>query len=92
MDDFKVIQAELARFGHGLEEKPMIVVGSKADVANPEKLKKLQAMTKRRKLPFYAISAVSGQGVDALKYAIAAEVKRVRETEREITVDKAVSF
>ena len=70
----------------------MIVVASKVDVANPEKLKKLQAMAKRRKLPFYAISAVSGQGVDALKYAIAAEVKRVRETEREITVDKAVSF
>lgn len=82
VDDFKVIQSELKRFGHGLEEKPMIVVASKTDVANPEKLKKLQAMAKRRKLPFYAISAVSGQGVDALKYAIAAEVKRARETER----------
>ncbi len=92
LDDFKVIQSELKSFGHGLEEKPVIVVASKVDVANPEKLKKLQAMAKRRKLPFYAISAVSGQGVDALKYAIAAEVKRVRETEREITVDKAVSF
>jgi GTP-binding protein len=60
----------------------MIVVASKADVANPEKLKKLQAMAKRRKLAFYAISAVSGQGVDALKYAMAAEVKRAREAER----------
>jgi len=92
VDDFKVIQAELARFGHGLEEKPMILVGSKADVANPEKLKKLQAMAKRRKLPFYAISAVSGQGVDALKYAIAAEVKRAREAERLIEQEPASSF
>ena len=83
VDDFKVIQGELESFGHGLDEKPMMVVASKADVANPEKLKKLQAMAKRRKLPFYAISAVSGQGVDALKYAIAAEVKRAREAERE---------
>ena len=82
VDDFKVIQGELASFGHGLDEKPMMVVASKADVANPEKLKKLQAMAKRRKLPFYAISAVSGQGVDALKYAIAAEVKRARDAER----------
>jgi GTPase len=82
VDDFKVIQGELKSFGHGLDEKPMIVVASKADVANPEKLKKLQAMAKRRKLPFYAISAVSGQGVDALKYAIAAEVKRARDAER----------
>src|ERR1700761_7496817 len=85
VDDFKVIQEELKRFGHGLDEKPLMVVASKADVANPEKLKKLQAMAKRRKLPFYAISAVSGQGVDALKYAIAAEVKRARETERVAT-------
>jgi GTPase len=93
VDDFKVIQGELASFGHGLDEKPMMVVASKADVANPEKLKKLQAMAKRRKLPFYAISAVSGQGVDALKYAIAAEVKRVREAEREsATQEAATSF
>ena len=82
MDDFKAIQGELKSFGHGLDEKPMIVVASKADVANPEKLKKLQAMAKRRKLPFYAISAVSGLGVDALKYAMAAEVERAREAER----------
>jgi GTPase len=91
VDDFKVIQGELATFGHGLDEKPMMVVASKADVANPEKLKKLQAMAKRRKLPFYAISAVSGQGVDALKYAIAAEVKRAREAERESATQEATS-
>jgi GTP-binding protein len=91
VDDFKVIQGELASFGHGLDEKPMMVVASKADVANPEKLKKLQAMAKRRKLPFYAISAVSGQGVDSLKYAIAAEVKRAREAERESATQEAAS-
>ena len=28
-------------------------------------------MAKRRKLPFYKISAVTGEGVEALKYAIA---------------------
>jgi GTP-binding protein len=91
VDDFRVIQAELKSFGHDLDEKPMMVVASKADVANPEKLKKLQAMAKRRKLPFYSISAVSGQGVDALKYAIAAEVKRAREAERETATQEAAS-
>jgi GTP-binding protein len=93
VDDFKVIQEELKRFAHGLDEKPLMVVASKVDVANPEKLKKLQAMAKRRKLPFYAISAVTGQGVDALKYAIAAEVRRAREAEREsATQEAAPSF
>src|SRR6201996_9629975 len=93
IEDFKVINGELANFGHGLTEKPMIVVASKADVANPEKLKKLKAMAKRKKLAFYEISAVTGQGVDALKYAMAAEVKRAREAEHEsATQEAAPSF
>jgi GTP-binding protein len=81
VEDFKVILGELKSFGHGLDEKPMIVVASKADAANPEKLKKLQSMAKRKKLAFYAISAVTGLGVDALKYAIGDRVRELRETE-----------
>ncbi|QNI31390.1 GTPase ObgE [Alloacidobacterium dinghuense] len=81
VEDFKVILGELKSFGHGLDEKPMIVVASKADVANPEKLKKLQTMAKRKKLAFFAISAVTGLGVDALKYAIGDRVRELRETE-----------
>jgi GTP-binding protein len=81
VEDFKVILGELKSFGHGLDEKPMIVVASKADVANPEKLKKLQTMAKRKKLGFYAISAVTGLGVDALKYAIGDRVRELRERE-----------
>jgi GTPase len=81
VEDFKVIVGELKSFGHGLDEKSMIVVASKADVANPEKLKKLQTMAKRRKLAFYAISAVTGLGVDALKYAIGDRVRELREKE-----------
>ncbi len=81
LDDYKVIQEELKSFGHGLAEKPTLLVASKADVANPDKLKKLQAMAKRRKLPLYLISAVTGQGIDALKYAIGARLHDLREAE-----------
>jgi GTP-binding protein len=59
----------------------MLVVASKADVANPEKLKKLRAMAKRRKLPFFAISAVSGAGINDLKYAVGDVVRVSREAE-----------
>ena len=82
VDDFKVISAELASFGHGLDEKPVMIVATKADVANPEKLKKLQAMAKRKKMPVYLISAVTGEGIEKLKYAIGAQVKVSREEER----------
>ncbi len=80
VEDFKVINNELASFGNRsgeqpLAEKPMIVVATKVDAANPEKLKKLAAHAKRRKLEFHAISAVTGEGIDELKWALA---KRVR--------------
>jgi GTP-binding protein len=80
VEDFKVILGELESFGHGLTDKPMIVIASKADVANPEKLKKLRAMAKRKKLDFYEISAVTGLGIDKLKYAMGARVRELRET------------
>jgi GTP-binding protein len=76
VEDFKVINNELASFGNGsgqhpLAEKPMIVVATKIDAANPDKLKKLSAHVKRRKLEFHAISAVTGQGIEDLKWALA---------------------
>jgi GTPase len=71
VEDFKVINNELASFGNGLDAKPMIVAATKIDVANPEKLKKLAAHAKRRKLEFHAISAVTGQGIEELKWALA---------------------
>jgi GTP-binding protein len=78
VEDFKVITAELKAFDPTLPQKPTILVATKADVANPDKLKKLKAFATRRKLPFYTISAVTGEGVDKLKYAIAEAVSEHR--------------
>jgi GTP-binding protein len=69
--DFNAITAELKSFDPALAAKPTIVVAAKIDIANPAKLKKLATMAKRRKLPFYAISAVTGEGIEPLRYAIA---------------------
>jgi len=78
VEDFNAINKELSSFGSGLDEKPMIVAATKIDSANPEKLKKLAAYAKRRKLEFHAISAVTGQGIDELKWGLA---KRLRPEE-----------
>ena len=86
VEDFKVISAELESFGHGLDEKPVIIAATKADVANPEKLKKLQAMAKRKKMPLYLVSAVTGEGIEKLKYAIGERVKALREEEHAATI------
>ncbi|HTK95711.1 MAG TPA: GTPase ObgE [Terriglobales bacterium] len=106
--DFKVIMAELASFGAGLEKKPMLVVANKIDAAQmsdvhveaaaspaqkkgkkkaapkkkaptePAKLAALRAFAKKKRLPFYAISAVTGEGVDALRYAMWEDVQKLR--------------
>ena len=75
--DYKVITRELANFGAGLDCKPTIVVASKTDVANPDKLAKLKRYCKRKKLEFSAISAVTGEGVDALKQEMARRVEQL---------------
>jgi GTPase len=76
--DFKVIMKELASFGAELERKPMVVVATKMDVANPEKLAKLRKHAKKLKLDLYEISAVTGQGIPELKYALGRRVARLR--------------
>ena len=82
VEDFRVINNELASFSsmrdgaedHPLANKPVIVVATKIDVANPAKLKKLATHARRRKLEFHAISAVTGEGIEELKWALAKAV------------------
>jgi GTP-binding protein len=81
--DVEVIRGELASFGEHLEEKPMIMIASKIDVANKDKLVKLKRYCKKQKLKLYEISAVTGKGIEPLKYAIADEVEKLRESARE---------
>jgi GTP-binding protein len=77
--DVEVILGELASFGAHLEEKPMMMVASKIDVANKDKVAALKRYCKKHKLKLYEISAVTGKGIDELKYAMAKEVDLLRE-------------
>jgi GTP-binding protein len=67
VNDFHVILRELANFSSELANKPMIVVASKIDVAqDPRRIEAVAAIARREGMPFFAISAVTGQGVSEL--------------------------
>ena len=77
--DVEVIQGELGSFGAHLEDKPMIMAASKIDAVNKDKLAALKRYCKKHKLKLYEISAVTGKGIEELKYAMAEEVEELRE-------------
>jgi GTP-binding protein len=74
-DDFDVIMNELASFSPELAAKPMFVVATKLDVAQDKKrIESLRRKAKRKGLPFFKISAVTGEGIDVLLRAVAERV------------------
>ncbi|MBN8521402.1 MAG: GTPase ObgE [Alphaproteobacteria bacterium] len=68
---YKAIRKELAQYGQGLAEKPEIVALNKADALGPE-LSQDQAKTFKRKTKIkpFIISAVSGEGMREMLFAI----------------------
>ncbi|HUQ93739.1 MAG TPA: GTPase ObgE [Bryobacteraceae bacterium] len=75
VEDFKVILKELASFSEALTAKPMIVVAAKIDVAqDATRIQKLKRAVKRRQMPFFKISSVTGEGISELLFAIGEQV------------------
>jgi GTPase len=73
--DFDVILNELAQFGEHLIDKPMIVVASKIDACqDTDRIAAVGAKAAERGFSFLRISSVTGEGVETLRYAIAAQL------------------
>ena len=89
--DVEVITKELKSFGGKLDEKPTILVASKIDVANKEKLAKLKKYAKKQGIDLYPISAVTGKGLDELKFAMAEKLDEIRESAELVAGDSEKS-
>ena len=55
------------------------MAASKIDAVNKDKLSALKKYCKKNKLKLFEISAVTGKGIDELKYALAEQVQQLRE-------------
>jgi GTPase len=73
--DFETLMVELESFDEALAKRPMLVAASKMDVAqDPAKLAALRELAASRRLPFFEISSATGQGIEALKFALGERV------------------
>jgi GTP-binding protein len=82
--DVEVIMGELESFGANLDQKPMLLAASKIDVANKDKLAKLKRYAKKKGLELFPISAVTGKGIEELKWAMAEKVDEARMQAEEV--------
>jgi GTP-binding protein len=68
---YRIVRGELEAYGHGLAEKPEIVVLSKTDtLTGTEKSAKLKALGKAAGRKALAMSAVSREGVESVLRAV----------------------
>ena len=100
LEDYEVINRELALYADELASRPRIVVANKIDVPGAEEVVSALAERVRRDSiaaaggnefvespvdpKLYRISALTGEGVDSLKAAIASKVHKLREEAREL--------
>ncbi len=81
---YKTIRGELNSYGHGLEDKPQIVVLNKADAIPKAALaKKRASLEKVSGQAVIVMSGVSGQGVDDVLAALARAVDASRNADRQ---------
>jgi GTP-binding protein len=75
VEDFGVVMGELASFSEALAAKPMFIVAAKMDAAqDAARVEALRALAVELELPFYAVSSVTGEGIERLKQAMGAAV------------------
>ncbi len=74
--ELATIERELDSFNPELLRRPRLIVGTKLDAAEEARQRQLKAAAEARDLPYFEISAVSGEGVKNLSTRIRATLAR----------------
>ncbi|MGI8555925.1 MAG: GTPase ObgE [Pyrinomonadaceae bacterium] len=85
VEDYEIINRELANYNENLATRPQIVVATKIDALDePERLENLRERAKADGKEFFEISAVTNQGTKELVSAVARKLSEINETEIEL--------
>ncbi len=70
-----VVEDELRAFNPELLERPRVIVGNKIDLPRDQHLSALHTLCAERGLPFFPLSAVTGEGVEPLVRCLADQLQ-----------------
>jgi GTP-binding protein len=78
LDDHGVIMKELEAFSAEVASRPLVIAANKIDALGRDRsrLTRLRQMAARRKIPFFAVSALKGEGLKPLVAALARALDR----------------
>lgn len=80
--NFNAINAELKAYNPELSDRPQIVVANKIDAGDAqltsEAVAMLQELAQKAGLPFFAVSAVTGEGITSLELGIESAIKKAK--------------
>lgn len=80
IEDIEVIDRELALHATALAERPRVLVGNKSDAEGAtEASAAVASYAAEHGVPYFEVSAVTGQGLDGLLLAVGERVHRLRE-------------
>lgn len=83
VEDYAIINRELAAYSEDLSKRPQIVVATKIDsLDEPERLESLRKQAKKDKTRFFAISSVTGNGVQELVRAVSELLSTFEDAEK----------
>jgi GTP-binding protein len=82
VEDYEIINRELANYNEDLAARPQLVVATKLDsLDEPERLENLKKRAAEDEKDFFEISAVTNQGTKELVAAVARKLEEIKRTE-----------
>ena len=89
LEDYEMINHELAMFGHGIAQKPQILALNKVDTPDGEaQIELLHDDIERLGVRWFVISAATGQGTKELAHGALELLRRAQEDTRQVSADQ----
>ena len=90
VEDYTIINRELANYNADIAKRPQIVLATKIDsLDDPERLESLSAVAKRDGKDFLAISSVANMGLKELVSMVAKKLDQLKEDEAEKVAEES---